>query len=92
MCAISKANIAKHELIGLEVEVLLAPHRGHVGVRGRITDETKNTITVLQENKKEICLPKDGLHINVTTESGELELDCTRIMFRPEDRIKKVRR
>ena len=39
-------NLRKHELIGLEVEVLHATDPSQAHVRGRVVDETRNTLVL----------------------------------------------
>jgi len=43
--SINKKNIARHELIGLEVEIASSNKKIN-GMKGKIIDETKNTITI----------------------------------------------
>jgi len=35
-------NLLRHELIGLNAEVIGSSHMGYEGIHGRIIDETKN--------------------------------------------------
>ena len=39
-------EVARHELIGLEAEVHDAKNKSLKGIKGKVTDETKNTITI----------------------------------------------
>ena len=39
-------NLRKHELIGLDVEVLHATDPSQAHVRGRVVDETRNTLVL----------------------------------------------
>ena len=52
-------NLRKHELIGLEVEVLHATDPSQAHVRGRVVDETRNTL-VLEIQGDEKRIPKHG--------------------------------
>jgi ribonuclease P protein subunit POP4 len=85
-----RSNLGQHELIGLDIEVITANDKGLVGLKGRITDETKNTL-LIAKGDKEIRMPKMGTVIRITTQDEDIELDCSNIMFRPEDRIKRVK-
>jgi len=87
----TKSNIGRHELIGLEIEVVSANDKGLEGTVGWITDETKNTLLIMKGDR-EIRLPKKGTVIRVHLQDEEVELDCNKIMFRSEDRIKGVKR
>lgn len=87
-------NIGKHELIGLEVEIVRATDERLVGTTGTVVDETKNTLLVETEHDtRELRIQKKGTGFQVTLEDGNtVEIDGDSIMFRPEDRIKRVKR
>ena len=92
----------RHELIGLDLEVLEATDKGLVGTQGTIVDETRNMLMVRkkaqQGSGREVRIPKRGTRIRVRLEDGpegqpgHADIDCDKIMFRPEDRIKRVRK
>ena len=84
-------NLPKHELIGLSVVVKASADPKTVALEGVIVDETKNTFTLATE-KGEKTLQKRGMVLRVILHDMETELDCSNIMFRPEDRIKKVKK
>jgi len=96
----TRSNIARHELIGLEAEVLDATDKGLKGIRGTIVDETRNMLIIEKEatqqgkrTKKEVSIPKKGTTIRVRLDGQEhADIECDKIMFRSEDRIKRVRR
>jgi len=97
----TRANLGRHELIGLEVEVLDATDRARIGTKGTIVDETRNMLiirmTLKDSTKKEVKIQKKGTKVRVRLDgpdgqSSVADIDCDRIMFRPEDRIKRVRK
>jgi len=98
----TRANIGRHELIGLEVEVLDATDKGLVGTQGTIVDETRNMLIIekkaQQGNKREVRIAKNGTKVRVRLGDGPdgrpvlADIECDKIMFRPEDRIKRVRK
>ena len=98
----TRANLGRHELIGLEVEVLDATDKKRIGTKGTIVDETRNMLiirmTITGSTKKEVMIQKKGTKVRVKLEDGPegrpstADLDCDKIMFRPEDRIKRVRK
>jgi ribonuclease P protein subunit POP4 len=98
----TRANIGRHELIGLEVEVLDATDKGLVGTQGTIVDETRNMLIIRkkaqQGSGREVRIPKNGTKVRVRLEDGPdgrpvlADIECEKIMFRPEDRIKRVRK
>ncbi len=80
-------------MIGLEANVVKSTHPGYVGIRGRIIDETKNTIVVLDDDRKK-RVQKSVVVLNLRLPDGStVEVDGKRIVGRPVDRLKKrVRR
>ena len=44
-------DLIRHELIGLDVEVVKAKNHSLEGIKGKIIDETKNTLIIKQKDK-----------------------------------------
>ena len=85
-----RSDFMKREFIGLEVEVTSSSHPGYLDIRGRVVDETKNTLTI--ENRGiEKMVPKPGNEFQFTYESRKIAINGSEIQHRPEDRIKKCR-
>jgi ribonuclease P protein subunit POP4 len=82
-------NLRKHELIGLQVEVVDAMDPTQAHVRGRVVDETRNTL-VVEVQGREKRIPKQGSRFRFDVDGG-IEVDGDEIRFRPEDRVKKAR-
>lgn len=85
-----KGDIRRRELIGLEVEVLEATGKEYLGIKGRVVDETRNTITV-EQGGTEKMVPKDCCRFRFVEGREAHIVSGKDIKFRPEDRIKKVR-
>jgi len=83
-------EIAKHELIGLVVEIVNSKNKALKGIKGKITDETKNMITI--EDGKARKIMKSQITIKTKIGNKEYEIDGRILVGRPEDRIKKVRK
>lgn len=82
-------DVARHELIGLEV-VVKSPDAGMDGLSGRVVDETKHTFLV--ETPKGVRrVGKAGNRFVFRVGADAVALDGDDIMFQPEDRTKKVR-
>jgi ribonuclease P protein subunit POP4 len=79
----------KHELIGLEVRVADASDPSHRGLRGRVVDETRNTL-VLDVGGRELTIPKRG-SVFLFQLDEEVLIEGNRLLYRPEDRVKKAR-
>jgi len=82
-------SIRKGELIGLQVEVIGAADPGHVGLRGRVVDETMKTLTIEKEGKEKM-IQKKGALFKFDIHGG-IEVRGEDILFRPEERIKRAR-
>jgi ribonuclease P protein subunit POP4 len=83
-------DIAKHELIGLEIEIVESKNKALIGLKGRITDETKNTITI--DDGKERKIMKSQIKMKTEIGNKKYEIDGRILVGRPEDRIKKQRK
>ena len=85
---ISPYNILRHEIIGLEAEIVQATHNEYK-CKGVVTDETRNTITIKTEKGKKI-LPKNCIVLDMKIPDGTIvRVDGKLLVARPEDRIKK---
>jgi ribonuclease P protein subunit POP4 len=88
--AITPRNLVRHELIGLEVKIEKSTDPTQKGVKGKVIDETYNTIKIEVKNGKEKTIPKKNSVFIFTLPSGEkVEVEGRLLVGRPEDRIKK---
>jgi ribonuclease P protein subunit POP4 len=83
-------EILKDEIIGLDAEVIEAANKDNLGLKGRIVDETKNTITLLTPTGEK-KLVKNDVSIIVEIEGKKIKIECAKLASRPEERIKKSR-
>lgn len=83
---IDAKNLAYHELIGLDVRVAESTSSERVGIKGKVVDETKNTLK-LDTGK---ILPKTECVFEFDI-NEKILLDGKTIMKRPEDRVKEWR-
>ena len=74
-----------HELIGEEIEVVEATNKSNLGIKGKIVDETKETIIIEDESKSKTLLKKNIIFKLI--KSGKI-IAGTEVAKRPEDRIK----
>lgn len=77
-----------HEWIGLEVEVVDSPNPCEIGIKGKVVDETKNTLKILTEKGLKTVVKK-GRVFRVKFAGKVLDVKGDLINFRPEERIKK---
>jgi len=83
-------KLAKEELIGLQVKIKECKDPSWIGKSGIIIDETKNTFLLeIDDQKKKIA--KNIASFEFKFEGRKITIDGSKIAFKPEDRIKKVR-
>jgi len=94
MSPITKRNIVQHELIGLYADVVGSPHFDYLKIQGRIIDETKNTLLMVNSEGRKKRVPKTEVVLHISIPDGStVEVDGKIIVGRPIDRVKKrVRR
>ncbi len=82
-------NLPKHELIGLEVEVIKSENECEEGIKGKVVDEGKNVLKVECEGVEK-TVQKRGRVFKFALPSGkEGKVKGGAISGRPEERIKK---
>jgi ribonuclease P protein subunit POP4 len=81
-----RRKIFPHELIGKDIEVVDSKNPSNVGVKGKIIDETKQTIKVQKQDGQEVVLMKNIITFKL--ENGEV-ISGEEIMKRPEERLKR---
>ena len=81
-------NILRHELIGLKTIVARSPNALIVGTRGRIVDETRNTVKLsTREGVK--MIPKGIAVFRFDLPDGSIvEVEGAKLVGRPENRMK----
>ena len=84
------SNLLQHELIGLKVEVVKDSNPHNINLRGRVIDESRNTLTIINENKQCIAKKNAMFKFNLDGESAKVEGNA--LISRPEDRVKKKTR
>jgi len=82
-------NLLRHELIGLNVEVLKSTDLSQEGLTGQVIGETKNTLT-LRTSKGERTVQKKGTVFKVFLKGVEVEVDGTQLVKPPEERTKTM--
>ncbi len=88
MNPIMPQNVLKHEIIGLDTRVSGGANKQLVGLKGKIIDETRNTITIFDGKYKRI-VPKDVVILRIRVPDGTwVEVNGKKLVGRPEDRVK----
>jgi ribonuclease P protein subunit POP4 len=83
-------NVIRCEFIGASGRVFQSSHQDSAGISGKITRETRNTFTILQEGKEKV-VPKDSSVFHFKFSDGTIvEINGKLLVGRPEDRLKKT--
>jgi ribonuclease P protein subunit POP4 len=82
-----KSDIKRHELIGLKVKITKSSNTTLVGVEGEVVDETRNTLKIRTKSGV-----KQVLKNTCTFDFAGAEIDGNKILGRPENRLKKVKK
>ena len=80
-------NILQHELIGLQIEVLEDSNLCNKGLKGKVIDETMNTLIIKTNGTKRIAKKNAVFKFKFNGEAVKVE--GTTLISRPEDRLKK---
>ncbi|MEM3736778.1 MAG: ribonuclease P protein subunit [Candidatus Bathyarchaeia archaeon] len=85
----SPKDILRRELIGLDTVVVKDTCKDRESLAGKVVDETRNMITILQEGRFK-KIPKAGSIFRFKLPSGDLvDVDGNKIIGRLEDRVKR---
>jgi ribonuclease P protein subunit POP4 len=88
--SMDEKTLSREELIGLHVKIKECKDPSWKGKIGVIVDETKNTFLIeIRDQKKRIA--KNIATFEFEIDGKKMMLDGSKIAYRPEDRIKKIR-
>lgn len=89
MMPITVKNILRHELIGLDVEVVRDSNISNISLLGRVFDETRNTLLIkINEVTKRIAKQNAVFRFKLP-DGATLDVDGRGLIGRPEDRVKR---
>jgi len=83
------ATIIQSELIGLDAKVVKSTNPSNLGISGRITDETRNTLVIRQNENDKVIAKETAVFQFTLPDDTIVEVKGTAIIGRPEDRVKK---
>ena len=83
------SSIVQREFIGLETSVVNSSNPAMVGISGRVVNETRNTLTVKQNNKLKVIAKDTSIFNFILTDGTIVEIEGKVIKGRPESRLKK---
>lgn len=89
-----KTTFINRELIGLRIKILTHSDPTLIGRKGKVIDETMNTLVILDEDKnKKLIVPKlYGIFEFLLPSGKRISVDGTLIHGRPEDRLKRMQK
>ncbi len=88
--SMDEKTLAREELIGLHVKIKECKDPVWIGKSGLVIDETKNTFLIEIKNEKKM-IAKKAATFEFDYGGKKITLDGSKIAYRPEDRIKKIR-
>lgn len=89
MTPIDADNILRHELIGLEVDVIEDSNPSNESISGRVVDESRNTLLIQQEGNAKRVAKRTAVFRFRLPDGTRVEVEGSAIVGRPEDRVKK---
>ena len=87
---INKDNVLVHEWIGLNARIRKSTCRGMEEIRGKIVDETKNTLLLEDENGNMRTIPKKTCVFELELWDEWVKIDGSSVCYAPEERLKKL--
>lgn len=85
---ITKKNIKKHELIGLETFVLESGNKTQEKIKGKVVNETQKTLKIETSNGEKI-VAKKGSIFRFKIPKGTVNVNGDDINMKPEERVRK---
>lgn len=82
-------SVVQYEFIGLETTVVKSSNPDVVGLSGKVVDETRNTLTILQDNTEKVIVKDTSVFEFVLPDKTVVEIDGKVVLGRPEDRLKR---
>ncbi len=79
------SKIYPHELIGQDAEVVMSSNKSQVGLRGKIVDETKETVVIQIGNTRKRVF-KRGIELRLV--SSKQKISGESVSRRSEERLK----
>jgi len=86
---ITERNLVRHELIGLEVEVVNSTNKSQIGIKGRVVDETYKMLVIETEKGEKKVAKKDCVFVFKIPSGKKVQVEGWLLVGKPEDRIKR---
>ncbi|MEF8784094.1 MAG: ribonuclease P protein component 1 [Haloarculaceae archaeon] len=82
-------TLPRHELVGLDAEVIEASNPDLVGIRGEVVAETKQTLGI-ERGDRVSHVPKAGVTFAFTIDGERVRVDGERLVARPARRAEQT--
>ena len=89
MTPLTAKNVLRHELIGLDIEVVEDRNPSNSSIRGRVIAETRNTLLIQQGEKAKRVAKKTAVFRFKLPDGTSVEVEGSTLVGRPEDRVKR---
>ncbi|MEM5875500.1 MAG: ribonuclease P protein component 1 [Candidatus Aenigmatarchaeota archaeon] len=86
---INERNLVRHELIGLEVEVIESKNPYQIGIKGKVVDETYKTLVIETPKGEKRVAKNDCVFVFKIPNGKRVRVEGWVLVGKPEDRIKK---
>lgn len=86
---VEPADVPRHELAGLRVEVVDSPSADYVGIAGEVVDETTNTLLVATDDGTK-QVPKAAATFAFTVDGSRVIVEGERLVARPARRTENT--
>jgi ribonuclease P protein subunit POP4 len=83
-------SIIRDEFIGTEATIAQSRHTDYIGVSGEVIDETKNTFTIMKNEKTKKIIKEAAVFHFKLSDGTIVEIDGRLLVGKPEDRLKKT--
>ena len=83
------ANIVRHELIGLNVEVVESRNKSENKVNGTVIDETKNTLVIKTKSGEKKIAKENAKFMFTIQDNKHVIVDGNLLLGKPKTRIQK---
>jgi ribonuclease P protein subunit POP4 len=85
-----KKELYALEYIGLKASVVKSPSKNRIGIEGKVVDETKNTFVIEKKDGNVVNIPKANTTFRFWKGKEKMEIEGNKVMYRPEERTKKI--
>ncbi len=83
------ADVINGEFIGTHGRVTESRHPDYIGINGKVVDESRNTLTIMQYGKAKKVVKDAAVFQFQFEDESVVEIDGKLLVGRPEDRLKK---